>query len=199
MGGFDISFFLPFSRQELYSELLVVDNPLGSSPNVSFTVLRPGYTEEVSPGFVRKCTFAAPFFGETISELTVAEPGTRFGPGKSSIKWRQLESSTRLNLVGRDGILPEFLVELDGSEDGTLVRLAYNFAQVNVGGPLFCLVNCMPSLLRYHLHSSIVSVWHMEMVRRNHVPQKKPVFANLISDKSEEEAIRDQAQAAGSA
>ena len=48
LGGFDLSFFLPFSRQELYSELLVADNPLGSSPNVTFEILRAGYSGEVS-------------------------------------------------------------------------------------------------------------------------------------------------------
>ena len=137
---------------------------------------------QISPGCVRRCTFAAPFFGTTTSEMTVAEPGPATGSGKSAIKWRQLESSTRMNLEGRDGISPEFLVELEGGAEGTLVTMTYNFAKVSMNGPLFCLLNCMPSLLKYHLHSSITSVWHMEMVRRNHVPKKKPVFANLKGD-----------------
>jgi len=197
LGGFDLSFYLPFSRQELYSELLVADNPLGSSPNVTFEILRAGYSGEISPGCVRRCTFAAPFFGTTTSEMTLAEPGPATGSGKSAIKWRQLESSTRMNLEGRDGIPPEFLVELEGGAEGTLVTMTYNFAKVSMNGPLFCLLNCMPSLLKYHLHSSITSVWHMEMVRRNHVPKKKPVFANLKGDQTEENAIRTQASKQG--
>ena len=43
MGGFTLSFMIPFERTDVYDELLVDDNPLGSSPNVAFTILRPGY------------------------------------------------------------------------------------------------------------------------------------------------------------
>ena len=81
----------------------------------------------------------------------------------------------------------------EGDAEGTLVTMTYNFASVNMAGPLFCLINCMPSLLKYHLHSSIVSVWHMEMVRREHVPQKRPAFGNLKGDRSEEDDIRRNA------
>ena len=46
MGGFTLSFMIPFERTEVYDELLVDDNPLGSSPNVAYTILRPGYDGE---------------------------------------------------------------------------------------------------------------------------------------------------------
>merc|ERR1712185_278325 len=111
MGGFTISFFLPFAADDLYNELLS-EHPLGSSPHVTFTIMRSGYSgTAISPGCVRKVTFAAPYFGETISELTKAEKGA--AGSKSTIVWRQLSSSTRLNLLGRDGIPPEYIVELE--------------------------------------------------------------------------------------
>ena len=46
MGGFELSFLLPFDRLAIYDELLVhpaIRHPLGASPNVAFAVLRPGY------------------------------------------------------------------------------------------------------------------------------------------------------------
>ena len=43
MGGFTLSFMIPFERTDVYDELLVDDNPLGSSPNVNFEIVRPGY------------------------------------------------------------------------------------------------------------------------------------------------------------
>ena len=46
MGGFTISFFLPFVADDLYNELLS-EFPLGSSPNVTFTILRSGYSGPV--------------------------------------------------------------------------------------------------------------------------------------------------------
>ena len=55
----------------------------------------------MSAGCVRQVQFAQPFFGETISELTVADRGAASGEdGRSEIVWRQLVSSTRLNLLG---------------------------------------------------------------------------------------------------
>jgi hypothetical protein len=188
MGGFTISFFLPFVADDLYNELLS-EFPLGSSPNVTFTILRSGYSGPViSPGCVRKVTFPAPYFGETISELTVAEKGT--AGSKSTIVWRQLTSSTRLNLLGRDGIPPEYIVTLEGSTGGTLVRIRYNFHKTDMKGPLFFLSYCMPSLLQFQLSLTIVDVWHAEMVRRQHLPQEKPTFIDLPGDKSEEKSIR---------
>jgi len=188
MGGFSVTFHLPFTREDVFEQLLVKETPLGSSPNCTFTIMRKGYTDgvEVSPGCVRKVTFAAPFFGETVSELTVAET---YGE-KSRIVWRQLTSSTRLNLLGRDGIPPEYIVELEGGVGGTLVTLRYNFYKADMKGPLFFLVNCMPSLLQYHLYSSIVDVWYMEMVHRGYPPEKKPVFTDLSANMSEEKRIR---------
>ncbi len=129
MGGFTVLFSLPFSRLDVYKELLIHDQPLGSSPNVTFTLLRPGYTADapISPGAVRRVEFGPPFHGSTVSELTVAERGAADGSGFSAIKWRQLESTTRLNLLGRDGQPPEFTVTLEGSKQGTLIKLHYNF------------------------------------------------------------------------
>ena len=198
-GGFTIRFCLPFGRHELYKELTLPENPLGSSPSAIFEILRPGFTEGVtiSPGCVRMVTFSAPFFGSTVSELTVADSGPTDGMGTSKVKWRQLESSTRLNLQGRDDHAPEFAIELEGgAEFGTLVTLTYNFATAEMHGPLSCFSwGCMPQLLRYHLHSSIVSVWHMEMVRRCYVPIRKPTFTALSADRTEEDAIRAAAAA----
>lgn len=136
-GGFDVTFSIPFSRVDVYKELLVPDSPLGSSPNVTFRILRPGYDEAdpMSPGCVRRVEFGAPFNGETVSELTVAERGPNES-GSSSIKWRQLESSTKLNLLGNpaEGDYPEFTVTLEGGPQGTLVKLIYNFARVRRRG-----------------------------------------------------------------
>ena len=167
-NGFNIRFVLPFSRADIYKELLNATSPLGSSPSASFTIMRPGHTEgeQVSPGCIRKATFAAPFYGETVSELTVADAGAADGSGVATIKWRQLEASTRLNLIGLDGKPSEFTVELEGDPGfGTLVIMTYNFATAEMQGPLSFLGCMLPQLLQYHLHSSIVSVWHMEMVR----------------------------------
>ena len=46
MGGFELSFLLPFDRLAIYDELVVhprIRHPLGASPNVAFAMLRPGY------------------------------------------------------------------------------------------------------------------------------------------------------------
>ena len=189
MGGFSLSFMLPFERTAVYDELLIKDNPLGSSPNVQFTILRPGYSSEMSAGCVRQASFVAPFFGETTSELTVAERGPEDSYGKSHVVWRQLESSTRLNLLdGRH--LPEFGVVLEGGEMGTLVTMRYNFSRAEMQGPLCCLASCLPALLRWHLHASVGAVWHLEMVRRGYLPLKRPQFSRIIQDLSEEEQIR---------
>lgn len=199
MGGFELSFFVPFDRLDIYAELVVNASdrlPLGASPNMVFTILRPGYdaSDEMSPGCVRQVSFAAPFFGETISELTVAEPGAPGEDGRSELVWRQLHSSTRLNLLGDGRYLPEFGCVLESSTDGTLVTMRYNFARAEMSGPLCFLVGCMPQLLKWHLHASISSVWHMEMVRRGHVPLRKPTFGKIAADRSEEEQIRLKAQ-----
>ena len=190
MGGFSISFMVPFERTAVYDELLVPDDPLGSSPHVDFEILRAGYTQEMSAGCVRKATFVAPFYGETTSELTMAERGPHQGYGKSYIVWRQLESQTRLNLTGDAHNYPEFGVILEGGEDGTLVTMRYNFKRIDLRGPLCCIASCMPSLLRWHLHASVGSVWHLEMVRRGYMPLKRPNFSHIIRDLSVEEQIR---------
>ena len=77
MGGFELAFALPFDRCAVYDELLIHPrrgHPLGASPNVAFSVVRPGYDahDEMSVGCVRRVTFAQPFYGETTSELAVA-------------------------------------------------------------------------------------------------------------------------------
>ena len=182
MGGFTISFMIPFERIDIYDELVSTSNPLGSPPNVVITVLREGYSGGMSAGCVRRVGFVAPFYGETISELMVAErgPDDRREHGKSCIVWRQLESSTRLNLLGERSATPEFEVELEGGPGGTLVTLYYNFARAEMRGPLCFLAGCMPSLLKWHMHASVVTVWHMEMVRRNFVPLRKPTFGHLV-------------------
>ena len=139
-------------------------------------------------------SFAAPFFGETVSELTVAERGGESKEGgRSVVVWRQLETSTRLNLLGDGQSLPEFGVELESGAQGSLVTLRYNFAKAEMSGPLCFLVGCMPSLLKWHLHASIASVWHIEMVRRGHVPLKRP-FGDIRGDLDEEERIRQRAR-----
>lgn len=147
----------------------------------------------MSPGCVRRVSFAAPFFGETVSELIVAEAGEAVDGGRSEVVWRQLHSATRLNLLG-DGrsLLPEFGVELEGGPDGTLVTMRYNFMRAEMSGPLCFLVGCMPSLLKWHLHAHIASVWHMEMVRRGHVPLKRP-FRRMGNDVDEEDLIKRRA------
>ena len=152
MGGFSVSFFLPFERLDVYNELLSRDNPLGSSPNAQFKILRPGYTEGMvmSPGCVRRVVFGSPNFGETVSELTAAEPGPDVS-GKSFIKWRQLHTATRMNLLGRGHHPVEFIVELEGGQGGTLITLRYNFESIDMKGPLFCIVSCLPQLLKYQL------------------------------------------------
>ena len=195
LGGFVVQFSIPFSRTDVYKELLVAEGPLGSSPNVTFTIRRPGIAggQPISPGCVRAVEFGAPFHGTTVSELTVAEKGTENGPGFSAVKWRQLESTTRLNLLGDGTHLPEFTVTLEGSKSGTLVKLYYNFSKVDMKGPLFCFSSCMPNLLKWHLTSTISNVWHMEMVRRGYIPEKKPVFGNITADKSEEAEIKARA------
>ena len=147
----------------------------------------------MSAGCVRQVMFAEPFFGETISELTVADRGESSVEGRSVVVWRQLHSATRLNLLGDGRHSPEFGVQLEGGSDGTLVTMRYNFARAEMKGPLCFLVGCMPSLLKWHLHASIASVWHMEMVRRGHVPLKRP-FRRMGRDESEEEQIKLRAR-----
>ena len=200
MGGFELSFHLPFERRHVYDELVVhprVRHPLGAAPNVAFTIMRPGYEpgDEMSAGCVRKVSFAAPFFGETVSELTVASRGEDGKEeGYSEVVWRQLKSETRLNLLG-DGVhLPEFAVGLEGGPGGTLVTLRYNFARAEMSGPLCFIVGCLPSLLKWHLDASIQGVWHIEMVRRGYVPLRRP-FRKVADDRSEEERIRLSARA----
>jgi len=191
MGGFSLSYHLPFAREDLFNELMVADAPLGSSPDCTFSIMRNGFTEGVvvSPGCVRKVTFASPYFGETISQLSIADRGAP--GGASRIVWQQLQSTTRLNLLGRDGIPPEYKVELEEGMGGTLVKMSYNFYKADMKGPLFFLVNCMPSLLQYHLHSQIATVWAGEMVRRGYQPLAKPAFKNLSGNKHEEDLIRN--------
>lgn len=199
MGGcFDLSFFLAFEPRHIYNELVVHPrsrHPLGAAPNVAFAILRPGYDpkNEVSPGCVRKVSFASPFFGETVSELTVSNPGSASKEGDvCEVVWRQLSSSTRLNLLG-DGVnLPEFGVRLEGGASGTLVTMTYNFARAELSGPLCCIASCMSSVLKWHMNGSIAGVWHIEMVRRGYVPLRR--FRMLKSDVSEEEQIRERAR-----
>jgi hypothetical protein len=50
MGGFDVTFFLPFARQEVYRELMVQDNPLGTAPDLTTSLLRPGYVSVAEAG-----------------------------------------------------------------------------------------------------------------------------------------------------
>ena len=178
MGGFELAFHLPFDRCSVYDELLIHPrrgHPLGASPNVAFSVIRPGYEahEEMSVGCVRKVTFAQPFYGMTTSELAVASRGDPDAEeGISELVWRQLQSSTRLNLLGDGQHPPEFGVVLEGGPAGTLVTMRYNFARAQMDGPLCLLVGCMPALLRWHLHASISSVWHLEMVSAAHAPRR---------------------------
>jgi hypothetical protein len=52
-AGFDLCFFIPFDRTEVYDELLTTapHGPLGSSPNVEFTILRPGFESKVGAAY----------------------------------------------------------------------------------------------------------------------------------------------------
>ena len=145
----------------------------------------------LSPGCVRRASFAAPFYGETTSELIVAQRGDpdNEAHATSSLVWRQLDSATRLNLLGDGSHLPEFGVLLEGGPGVTLVTLTYNFASARMHGPLCFLVMCMPQLLKWHLHTKIASEWHLQMLYRNHVPRKRP-FRRLANDVDEEERIK---------
>ena len=69
--------------------------------------------------------------------------------------------------AGPSRYFPEFGVVLEGGPGGTLVTMRYNFAKADMKGPLCFLAKCMPDLLKWHLHGSIGSVWHMEMVSEN--------------------------------
>ena len=61
----------------------------------------------------RSVTFAQPFYGMTTSELAVASRGDpEAEEGISELVWRQLQSSTRLNLLGDGQHPPEFGVVL---------------------------------------------------------------------------------------
>ena len=197
-GGFDVHFVLPFARSSVWTELLA-EYPLGSSMDrAQHTILRPGYTEGevVSPGCVRRAEFvAADASGYTISELVEADAG-HGREGAAVLKWRQLETSTALDLLGCDGHLPEFTVRLLGGDAGTLVTLAYNFASVRVRGGLCCIACLLPRLLKANLDSRMGGAWLADMRERKYAEVESPNFPALLSDKTEEETIRKAAIAA---
>ena len=201
MGAcFTISFMLPFERADVFEQLLGSPStnvpPLGSSSLVEFTLMRPGYDkrDEMSAGCVRRAAFAAPAYGEVISELTVAERGDPNDAegGVSELVWRQLSSSTNLNLVGDGHYLPEFGVTLEGNPGGTVCTLRYNFAKAEMGGPLCCLGCMMPTLLKWNLQSSIDSVWYKDMISRGYQAVRRP-FVHRTRDLDEERQIRERA------
>lgn len=74
MGGFTLAFMIPFERCDVYDELLIKDNPIGASPNMTFTELRPGYfDQDIDPQW--RCEVRVqpwmPFFSRRICSFTL--------------------------------------------------------------------------------------------------------------------------------
>jgi hypothetical protein len=89
-GGFDVSFKLPFRRQDVYTELVKFDAPLAADKDVKYTLMPGGaFPQTVSLGVRRKAEFTrSDFSGYTVSECIALEEGRVVG-------WRQLESKKK--------------------------------------------------------------------------------------------------------
>jgi len=154
-GGFDVSFKLPFRRQDVYTELVKFDAPLAADKDVKYTLMPGGaFPQTVSLGVRRKAEFTrSDFSGYTVSECIALEEGRVVG-------WRQLESKKKgMNLLGKNGQMPEFKITLSDTTDGTEVALSYDFASVE-GGSVDTLKNFFAT--------SAKGVWQDGMQRRGY-------------------------------
>jgi len=192
--SFSATFDLPFQRDDVFSELVNTNQPLGlSSQNVKLFIQRQGKSPNapVSVGCVRKAEFVGPFEGYTVSELVQVETG-------KLLRWEQLQSDTVFNLVGHevDGTLihPECLIELETMSMGTRVRLFYTFSHVQVKHPLLCLLTpCIPGLLSWYLQRNVASTWVNEMGQKGHkVVTLDQVGFKAKATRSEEQRRRDK-------
>jgi len=196
MGGFKVTFTIPYTMDSVIKELLEPTNPLGaSSEKLTFETVRAGWDgkSSVSRGYVRRVTFDEPFSGSTVSELVTLEELSNGW----FLKWRQLQSTTRLNLIGDGDEFPEFSITLvNNSGDSTTATLDYNFKKVSLSGPLCCFACIMPKLLEWHLTKTIHLVWANEMASRGYQQTEKGKFTAVSQDKELEEAIKARAKAA---
>lgn len=105
-NGFTFAFVVPYKREDLFKELCGKVQ-LGVDPSVKLEVTKQtaatrGEGVEISLGCERTATFPD---GSTVSELVGFEV-------PSIIRWRQLSSKRPVNMIGKDGALPEVRIEL---------------------------------------------------------------------------------------
>lgn len=202
-GGFTASFLLPFKREDIYKELARRDKPLGlTSPYVTVQITEGGPAGAsvgvgLEIGYVRHTQFSEPFAGHTTSELIGLTPGYE-------LRWRQLDSDTRFNLVGdeAEGREPSCTIKLtDNATGGTEVTMAYAFASIEAkGGCWFLAGPFLPLLLRRQLMQNAQEGWKADMLERGYAIELSDVKASrgLLQrrrDQSEEAAMKAAALA----
>ena len=197
-GSFSVQFYLPFTKDVVWAELIKTTSPLGTeacevsmlkgsepaarSVNPSQPLPKGSvYSELKGIGTQRKARFTAPVQGSTVSELVVFEPQQR-------LRWRQLEATGSFRLAGNPTALmedrpvpelgsgqvaagcPEMSIELVETGEGTEVRLSYEFERIMLP-PLLCWLSPVaPALLRCLMARSLPGQWRDSMVRRGHTP-----------------------------
>jgi len=195
-AGFNISFILPFKREDLWQEL-VADRMVGTDNDdeIKYTIIRTGNDEEnpVSVGCVREATYGSPVHGRTVSELLELK-------APSYIKWATLlQTDTVYEFIGRsDETPPSIALALKENkrtkahpEGGTTVTIKYDYSQVVVHG-LFCCLSCFASdYIKSRMQKTLPEKWKDSMIHRGYAPltaSRKMKTAEEIKKQMEEQA-----------
>ena len=172
--GFEVRFTLPFTREEVWSELSNPSQPLGVSVGRVTTTAggeAPAQDRQggggaaagpLAVGSMRKAEFARGLLrGHVLCELLEIEPPER-------LCWAQRESDGTLSLV-RDAADPQLSIELCGLRDGTEVCLTYEFERIALKAPLCLFGPIAPRMLRLILARTLPAEWRIEMGQRGYV------------------------------
>lgn len=198
MGGFAVSFDVPFSAADVFKELLHEEHQLGiNTERVTFETVKKGdgpvEINGLAIGYVRRTIFGEPFSGTTVSEITALEDSE----DQKLITWTQLESDTKMQLIGTPAAPPRTTIALTASPKGTNVSITYEFDKVKIVGALCCLAPAMPSLLKWHMGQTIEDIWTYEMSSGRGYDSVevggKKLFRQQQADISEEKLIKERA------
>lgn len=172
-SGFFITFNVPFKKEDVYTELLNDEFPLGFERDMGaeFTVLKPGREagKLVSTGCVREAVFPTPVWGKTISEL-------RESKAPSYIRWAiMVQSGSFFYLVPPPDNNPKVQIALKElkKNQGTQVTIRMDCAYVEFRGLLCCLSFLAQDLLKSSMETQLPSKWTESMMRRGYERAEK--------------------------
>uniref|UniRef100_A0A7S3B5V2 Uncharacterized protein n=1 Tax=Haptolina ericina TaxID=156174 RepID=A0A7S3B5V2_9EUKA len=187
LGGFEISFTLPFKRADVWAELTRFSNPLGASRGVTYSRSSDsigGSGDELVVGMLRRAEFKSDHFkGWTLSELMDLRV-------PSYIKWAQVETDlSGGQLLGKGSTKPEVSCALTESAIGTSVKVKYDFYKVSSSGEMTA-----EKMATQFLHNA-AEMWTSDMLSRGYqkeMPKFSPssAFINRSRDQAEEQAIK---------